>query len=190
MKKLFILMSVCIAAIAIGITSVNAKKEEVLSFIVEQDIPLDLSAPDYAAVNEYIVQNIEPLYDRNRFQEYVIPYDDNNGLIELNFMMGDLETDSQINIFVENGYVTFISVCGEFDMTAPQDPITYTITEEEVRELALKDANFDRSTERVVSQNVKRKFDTITNKPYYFVITDFQNLETGNFFSMGYTHSF
>ncbi len=160
-------------------------------FTVEDKIELDLFQPDYVEISEYIVKNIEPQFDINNFEEYVIQYDDdNNGMIQLTQLIDGLQTDFEINIFVSNGFVTFISANGKLHTTPLEDKFLFPLTEKEVCDLALENSKYDKSTVRVEAQHVLKKLDTTTNKPYYLVFTDFEDMETGTCLSEEYIQKF
>ncbi|NLK37360.1 MAG: hypothetical protein GX299_04690 [Epulopiscium sp.] len=162
-------------------------------YVVDDKLIFDLNDADYTDVSNYIKSNINPEFDVNMFNEYIYADDSNNGKVILRFVKDSVETNCDIKFFVEDGYVTYIATNGEFNDTSSSRFNMNSIadlSEDDVCDLALANADYDENNSKVVNQVITKKIDTATNSPYYVVLTDFEDVDSGNFFSEKYVHKF
>lgn len=158
-------------------------------YTVHEEIPFDFDVQDYSAISSYIASRIDPIFELSEYEKYPYSDDAKNGKVLLTYLVNGIETDVEVKFFVEDGYVTRIVTNGNrYDVKYIVCPADAGISEEKLRELALKESGLDLNKYKVDHQIVKAKIDSETREIYYLVITDFEEVETGSFFSKKYEY--
>ena len=156
---------------------------------VHEEVPFDFDVQDYSAIDSYITSRIDPIFELSEYEKYPYPDDEKNGKVLLTYLVNGIETDVEIKFFVKDGFVTRIVTNGNrYDIKYIVCPADAGISEEKLRELALKESGLDLDKYKVDHQIVKAKIDSETGELYYLVITDFEEVETGSLFSKKYEY--
>lgn len=161
---------------------------------VNKSIDFDLYNPDYSELEEYIVNNIEQSFDIKLFKESII--DDiidgetETGIVVLKLLIDGIESNSEIKVFVKNGYVDSIAVNGNIaaEGTITVNSTTEELTDEELFNIAMKHIEYDEQKSEITDYSVSKRIDAETKRIYYFVKVDFKDKDIETYFSKGYIY--